>query len=99
MLIFLGACVPKNDSKTEEFQEEPLPPEIILPEGAIPFIFNDMVLMNFTVNDSLTGTFIFDSGSDQLYLDSLFVAENNITANPGNKKKIMGVGDHLHLPV
>lgn len=63
-----------------------------LPDHAIPFYFDSFVFLDIQVNDSMTGCFIFDSGSDQLYLDITFIAQNNIPLVVGRRKKIRGVG-------
>jgi hypothetical protein len=89
ILFVIFACNNTNTIKTTQEIKEPF---IQLPENAIPFIFDNYIFIKMRINDSIIGNFIFDSGSDQLYLDSSFVSRNNIPVNRKRKKKIRGVG-------
>lgn len=82
-LIILFGC---NNTNTVETVQEKKDPVIQLPKNAIPFIFDSYIFVKIRVNDSINGNFMFDSGSDQLYLDSSFVARNNIPVNSKRKK-------------
>lgn len=93
LIIILG-CNRTIDQKTTQIVIEE---KIQLPETAIPFMFQKKIFINVKFNDSINGSFIFDSGSDQLYLDSSFVANNNIHINTTKKKKIRGVGKNTPL--
>ncbi|MBI9036582.1 MAG: aspartyl protease family protein [Bacteroidales bacterium] len=96
LLIYIGGCSPN----IEENKQANIETVMLLPENSIPFFFQDLIFINIKVNDSINGNFIFDSGSDQLYLDSLFVAENNIPTHKRKKKKIRGVGsDTPNVPI
>jgi len=94
--VFLGlfiACAPStNENKKTGIVTPPPKPELILPNGVIPFNSSRMIILKFRVNDSLSGNFLFDTGSDQLYLDSTFIANNPIPISTSSKKKITGVG-------
>lgn len=94
VLIIIFGC---NNTNTNETVQEKKDPAIQLPKNAIPFIFDSYIFVKIRVNDSINGNFMFDSGSDQLYLDSSFVARNNIPVNSKRKKKIRGVGGNTPL--
>ena len=89
ILLTLFSCNNQSQNKSEQ---EPIKEAIILPDNAIPFIYKGGVIMDIKVNDSIMGSFLFDTGSDQLYLDSSFVANNNILTQKGRTKEISGVG-------
>ena len=96
LLIYIGSCSPNIEEKQQANKDTIM----LLPENAIPFFFQDLIFIDVKVNDSINGNFIFDSGSDQLYLDSSFVAENNIPTHKTKKKKIRGVGsDTPNVPI
>ncbi|MDD3526804.1 MAG: retropepsin-like aspartic protease [Bacteroidales bacterium] len=95
VLIGLFSC---NNANKGEMEQEPKDEKIELPEDAISFSFlQEQIFVNIKVNDSVEGSFIFDTGSNQLYLDSLFVANNNIVVHKTKKKKIRGVGKNTPL--
>lgn len=96
IIILLGFFSCNNPNKCE-IKQEPISKVILLPEDAISFSFQGQIFINIKVNDSVNGDFIFDTGSDQLYLDSLFVANNNIPIHKTRKKKIRGVGKNTPL--
>ena len=89
IILTLFSCNNQSQNKSEQ---EPIKEAIILPDNAIPFIYKGGVIMDIKVNDSIMGSFLFDTGSDQLYLDSSFVANNNILTQKGRTKEISGVG-------
>lgn len=85
VLIGLFSC---NNANKGEMEQEPKDEKIELPEDAISFSFlQEQIFVNIKVNDSVEGSFIFDTGSDQLYLDSLFVANNNIVVHKTKKRR------------
>lgn len=94
ILLCLFGCNHQNQDKIEQ---ESINKQLILPENAIPFIFHDRIIVSIMVNDSIQGSFLFDTGSDQLYLDSSFVADNNILTQKAGMKKIRGVGPNTPL--
>lgn len=87
LLCFYGCKFSQNNEIPKEQIEE----KIELPEGAIPFNYTSLILIDFKVNDTITACFLFDTGSDQLYLDSTFVANSNLKVS-NKKKMIQGVG-------
>jgi hypothetical protein len=94
ILLYILSC---NNSTKHEKSVTHEGTVIKLPANAIPFIFRSGIIIKIKVNDSITGNFQFDSGSDQLYLDSTFVADNNIPLNNIKKKQIRGVGSDTPL--
>jgi hypothetical protein len=90
ILILLGTGCIRNRKKVLSKKE---PVKILLPKGAIPFDYYDNELyINVKLNDSIEGDFIFDTGSDQLYLDSTFVSQHRLFESNSKRKKIFGVG-------
>jgi hypothetical protein len=92
--LSLFSCSGSNEGENKQEPEEKV---IQIPENAVSFSFQDEILIRMRINDSINGNFIFDTGSDQLYLDSLFVENNNIPIQKTRKKKIRGVG--LNTPM
>jgi hypothetical protein len=69
-----------------------------LPPGAIEFDYSNLFLMvELTVNDSLTGNFIFDTGSSYLFLDSLFVEQNRFPLSTDKTRRVTGVGESFQI--
>ncbi len=62
-----------------------------VPDNAIPIIYHGHVY--FTVNlDSVKGAFVFDTGADNLYLDSTFYAQNGFKHTKLAQAMLPGVG-------
>jgi hypothetical protein len=71
---------------------------IQLPEDAIAFTYRSGgIFIELSVNDSIKGQFLFDTGSDQLYLDSQFVDRSNLSLNYKSSKEIFGVGEGTQM--
>jgi hypothetical protein len=69
-----------------------------LPPGAIEFDYSNLVLMvELTVNDSLTGNFVFDTGSSYLFLDSQFVEQNRFPLSTDKTRRVTGVGESFQI--
>lgn len=94
-ILIITACISGPDDESRDHipivqKADPL----ILPDDAIPFTYRSGgVYVELSVNDSIKGQFLFDTGSDQLYLDSQFVERAKIPVNYISSKKIFGVGE------
>ena len=67
----------------------------ILPDNAIPFIFDRHIYLQATMNDSVDVTLVYDTGADVLYLDEDYLRINNLSDSFGKKQKfrIGGAGN------
>ncbi len=94
-IFFLTTCDTGIDQGSDIVKEETIAKEEIrLPDGAIAFNYRSGgIYLDLKFNDSIKGSFLFDTGSDQLYLDSQFVSRLNIPLDLQKSKKIFGVGE------
>lgn len=67
----------------------------IIPDNAIPFIFDRHIYLQATLNDSVDVTLVYDTGADELYLDEDYMRINNLQDAFGKKQKfrIGGAGN------
>jgi len=80
--LILFACNSKNGQKEEQF---------ILPEGAIPIVYSRHLYIQGKA-DSVHGNFVFDTGADNLYYDSVFYADNHFVYKSFAHAKLPGAG-------
>jgi len=64
----------------------------ILPEGAFPIIYRGHIYIEGGI-DSLKGNFVFDTGADNLYFDSLFYVRSSFKPEKIVKAKLPGAGN------
>lgn len=93
-LMLTACCPPKDPTASSDSFKATKTNSPVIPDDAIAFDYRSGgIYLRMKINDSITGSFLFDTGSDQLYLDSQFVAEGAIPVNMQSSKMIFGVGE------
>lgn len=64
-----------------------------LPEGAIPFDYNNHLYFDAVIRDSIPAKLLFDTGATNLLIDSTFYAENFAAQGTLRRGMIGGAGD------
>jgi hypothetical protein len=70
-----------------------------LESNFIKFDYDGHILVNATINDSISGLFILDTGADGLYLDSNFIALNKSIVSSADTAFMRGAGNKGLIPV
>lgn len=79
-LALAAGCV----SSPEKAEQTP----VLYPEP----VFDTHIYLPVTINDSIRGEFIFDTGASDLYIDSLFQARWSVESLPVGRGRVTGVG-------
>lgn len=66
----------------------------IIPQNIIPVEYRRHIFIKGTVNE-IDGNFVFDTGADNLYFDSLFYSKNNFKYDSIGTGKVPGAGKEL----
>lgn len=68
-------------------------------EVRIPFEYDELIYLELTLNDSIKGKFIFDTGAKGLYLDSTFVANSSIEQTFLGETEVENAETTKHKPI
>lgn len=93
-VLFITGCGGKNKRNHETAAETPETVKI-LPEGAIPAIYDGHIYVNMRFQDTLAGYWLFDTGATMLYPDKTYL--NLLGYRPANTMKAYapGAGDGM----
>lgn len=92
IVLLVSSCSPGKSDKHKSDGESPdTTSQISLPAGAIKVTYDGHIYFHLKI-DSVEGDFLFDTGADQLYFDSLFYSENKFNHNKKVKAFLPGAG-------
>ena len=60
----------------------------------LPFSYNGHLYFRFSINDSVQGNFVLDTGADVLYLDSIFFESTQLPQKDVHKEYLRGIGNN-----
>lgn len=100
-MLLLAACA-NNAAKESERQNTIAQAEqgkATLPKGTYPVIYLNHLYLQTKI-DSASGNFVFDSGADRLYIDSVFYAQEGLSHDNIALARLPGVGEQMQtLPL
>lgn len=88
-VLCLTACRSGNSNSATQTTADSLP---IVQKNVIPLKYYGHLYCPVVINDSVKGNFIFDTGADNLYVDSLFLARSPLPQQQTSMAMLPGVG-------
>lgn len=85
----LTACRSGNSNSATQTTADSLP---VVQKNVIPLKYYGHLYCPVIINDSVRGNFIFDTGADNLYVDSLFLARSPLPQQQTDMAMLPGVG-------
>ena len=89
LFFLLSSCQKQKNAKVSETFEKTKP--FNLPKDAIHITYDNHIYFQLAF-DSIKGNFVFDTGADRLYYDSIFYYDNKFTYKNIGLGKLPGVG-------
>lgn len=88
-VLCLMACRSGNSDSATQTTADSLP---IVQSTVIPFKYYGHLYCPMIINDSVKGNFVFDTGADNLYLDTLFLFQSPLPQKQTGTVMLPGVG-------